>query len=68
MKKEQIKAALAYSGISQNKLVKNLGYSQANLNKKISRETLTDEELKKIAEAMGAVYQCYFEFKDGTKI
>lgn len=68
MKKEQIKGALAFSGISQSELVKNLGYSQANLNKKISRETLTDGELKKIADSIGAVYKCYFEFKDGTKI
>ena len=68
MRKEQIKGALAYSGMSQRKIASELDTTQANLNTKINRETLTDQELEQIAKSIGAKYKCYFEFEDGTKI
>ena len=68
MKEKQIKMALAYANISVNKLAEHFSYSRANLAQKISRETLTDEELKTIAKAIGAEYICCFRFDDGTII
>lgn len=68
MRKEQIKGALAFANSSQAKAAEALQTTKANLNKKIMRETLTDTELEKIAESIGAKYKCYFEFEDGTKI
>nr|DAP07798.1 MAG TPA: helix-turn-helix domain protein [Caudoviricetes sp.] len=64
----KIKMAMAYKNVSQSKLAELIGTSPQNLNKKIKRQTLSPEELEKIAEALGGKYQFYFEFEDGTKI
>lgn len=45
-----------------------VGLSLQNFSQRVKRGTLDDEELKKVAEACGAEYKCYFEFPDGTKI
>ena len=68
MKREQIKAAIAYAGISMRQLAEKIETSNQNLSQKINRETLTDQELKQIANILGCEYKCYFEFKDGTQI
>ena len=59
---------MAFKNISQSKLAELIGTSPQNFNKKLKRETLSPEELEKIAKALGATYHCYFEFEDGTKI
>lgn len=70
MKMEQkINMALAYKGISQAALARDIGMSPSNFNQKIKRDTFTDEELEKMADALGAIYiPASFEFPDGTKI
>ena len=65
---QKIKMACSYKGISQRKLAEMIGQTPSNLNTKIKRETLTYEELAKIAEVLGGVYVFGFEFPDGTKI
>lgn len=65
---QKINMALAYKGISQRKLAELIGQTPSNLNNKIKRETLTNEELSAIAEALGGTYVFGFEFPDGTKI
>ena len=65
---QKIKIACAYKGVSQRKLAEMIGQTPSNLNTKIKRETLTNEELTKIADALGGVYVFGFEFPDGTKI
>lgn len=68
-KEQKIKAAIAYSGISQAKLAKDLGTTPSNFNQKLKRDTFTDEELNAIAKALGANFQpCAFVFPDGMKI
>ena len=64
----KIKMAMAFKNISQSKLAELIGTSPQNFNKKLKRETLSPEELEKIAKAIGATYHCYFEFEDGTRI
>ncbi len=64
----KIKMAMTFKGITQAQLSEMVGTSPQNFNKKLKRETFSPEELEKIAEALGAKYQCYFEFEDGTKI
>lgn len=68
MKEDEIKKALAYAGKSQRLLSDDLQETPMNLNKKIKRETLKSDDMKKIAKAIGAEYKEYFEFPDGTKI
>lgn len=64
---QKIKMALAYAGISQAELARRTGTTPSNLNQKIKRNTLTMEELEKIAEAMGGKWKAEFDF-NGTII
>lgn len=68
-KEQKIKAAAAYSGISQAKLAAQIGMTASNFNQKLKRDTFTDEELAEIARALGASFEpCAFVFPDGMKI
>ncbi len=68
-KEQKIKAAAAYSGISQAKLAAQIGMTASNFNQKLKRDTFTDEELAEIAKALGASFEpCAFVFPDGMKI
>lgn len=64
----KVKSALAFSKMTQTQVAEKMGMSRANFNKKLLRETFTEEELNQIAEIVGAKYFCYFEFPDGTQI
>jgi len=70
MNNEQvIKAALAYKGISQSCIATSIGTTTSNFNQKLKKDTLSREELEKIADVLGAAYKhWYFEFPDGTVI
>lgn len=65
---KMIKVALSYAGISQAELARRIGTTPSNLNQKIKRNTLTKEELERIADALGAEFVCRFRFPDGTEI
>lgn len=68
-KEQKIKAAAAYSGISQAKLAAQIGMTASNFNQKLKRDTFTDDELAEIAKALGASFEpCAFVFPDGMKI
>ena len=68
MKREQIKAALSYSGVTASSVADQLGVSRQTFSKRSSRETWTDSELEQIAGAIGAKYKCVFVFPDGKEI
>ncbi|MFR8529783.1 MAG: helix-turn-helix domain-containing protein [Anaeromassilibacillus sp.] len=65
---QKIKMALAYSGISQAELARRIGTTPSNLNQKIKRNTLTMEDMEKIAEALGGRWKAEFIFPGGTVI
>ena len=65
---QKISMAIAYRGISQAALAREVGTTPSNFNQKIKRGTFTVEELEKIGEALGGKYFFGFEFPDGTKI
>ena len=65
---KKVKMAIAYKNTSQKELADAIGTSTQNLSQKISRDTLSQAELEKIAAALGGVYVSRFEFPDGTKI
>ena len=68
-KEQRIKAALAYSGISQAAIARLIGMTPSNFNQKLKRETFTESELLQIANAMGAKFKpCAFVFPDGKEI
>lgn len=65
---QMLKMALSYKGMSQAELARMLGTSPSNLNQKVKRNTLTREDLERIAETLGAEFICSFKFPDGTEI
>ena len=66
---QRIKAASAYGGMSQAKLAEKIGMTASNFNQKLKRATFTEEELQRIAEALGACFVPFaFQFPDGMKI
>lgn len=65
---QKLKMALSYSGISQAELARRIGTTPSNLNQKVKRNTLTNEELEQIAAAIGGAWRAKFVFADGTVI
>lgn len=65
---QKINMALAYRGMSQAELARKIGTTPSNLNKKVKRDTLTKEEMEKIAKALGGSWRAEFVFENGTVI
>lgn len=65
---QKIKMALAYKGMTQAELARQLNISPQLLNKRLKTGKFTTEELEAIAQAMGAQYTFGFVFEDGTEI
>lgn len=68
MDSNAIKASVSYSGKSLASVAREIGQTPQNLSNKLSRGSLTNDELKAIAKALGAEYKSYFEFPNGKKI
>ena len=64
----KIKLAATYAGISESELARRLGMSPQSLNKRLKTGKFTSEDLENFTEALGARYNCFFEFPDGQKI
>ena len=65
---QKINMALAYKGMSQAELARKIGTTPSNLNRKVKRDTLTKEEMEKIARALGGSWRAEFVFENGTVI
>ena len=65
---KKINMAIAFKGISQAALARDIGMTPSNFNQKVKRGTFTLDELNKIAGALGASYEFGFAFPDGTKV
>ncbi len=65
---QKIKMALSYSGISQAELARRIGQTASNLNQKVKRGTLTNEEMEQIASVLGCTWRAEFVFPDGTTV
>lgn len=65
---QKVKMACAYKGWTLSKLADLTGISRQNLSNKLSRDSLSIDDLQKIAEALEGKYVFGFEFPDGTKI
>lgn len=66
--KEKLSMALAKAGMSQAELARKLETSPSNLNQKVNRNTLTMEDMEKIAAILGTKWIARFEYDDGTVI
>lgn len=65
---QKINMALALKGISQAELARKINTTPSNLNQKIKRNTLTKEELEKIAQALGGSWRAEFVFDEDVVI
>lgn len=65
---QKIRMAIARIGISQAELARRMGTTPSNLNQKVKRNTLTYEDMTRIAEICGGKWKAEFVFEDGTVI
>jgi hypothetical protein len=65
---QQIDLALSYEHTNLSAVAREMGTSQQNLYKKITRNTLKKEDICKIAEILGGEYVSYFSFLCNVKI
>lgn len=63
-----VKMAMAYKRVSVAELARRLGTTREALRQRLSRETLKPQDLKKIAEVLGAEFVMTFRFPDGKEI
>lgn len=60
----QIKVALATRGKSQRWLAGRLGTTPQNLNNRIRRGSLSDDDMRRIADALNMIWQTGFAEKE----
>ena len=55
-------------GISISEIARRRGQTPQNFTKKLQRETVSTEELKRIGDELGIVFEQSFTLEDGEKI
>lgn len=65
---QRIKMALAYTGMSEAQLARELDTSPSAFNQRMKTDKFTADELEKIATILNAEYKASFVFPDGTQI
>lgn len=65
---EKIKRAMKKAGVSQKEIADQFGVTQGAFSQRLKTGKFTDDELKLIADILGARYFSGFEFPDGEKI
>ena len=64
----KIRLAASYKGISEAELARRLDVTPSAFNQRLKTGKFSSEDLDRIAAALGARYDCFFEFPDGQKI
>ncbi len=65
---EQIKVLCVRTGVSLSELARRIGQTPQNFSAKLKRNTVTQEELNKIAEVLDAKYEHYFTLNNGEHV
>ena len=65
---DQIRVLCIRTGISQSELARRINQSPQNFNAKLKRNTVTQDELNKIADALGVTYEQYFVLANGDQV
>lgn len=65
---EKIRAVMRRLGITNTKLAELTGWSRQNISNKFSRDNLTEEDIAKIAEALGCKVEIMITLPDGDQI
>lgn len=65
---EQIRVLCVRTGISLSELARKINQTPQNFNAKLKRNTITQNELNQIANALGVTYEQYFVLSNGDLI
>ena len=65
---QQIDLAIAYRATNLSVIARAMGITRQTLHRKLIRNTLKKEDLRKIAKILGAEYVSYFSFPGGIEI
>lgn len=65
---DQIRILCVRTGVSLSELARKIGQTPQNFNKKLKRETITKEEMQKIANALNVTYEQFFLLPNGDRI
>lgn len=65
---EQIRVLCVRSNVSLSELARRINQTPQNFSAKLKRNTITQDELNQIAEALGVKYEQYFVLGNGELI
>lgn len=65
---DQIRVLCVRSGVSLSELARRIDQTPQNFNAKLKRNTITQDELNQIANALGVTYEQYFVLRNGELI
>ncbi|MBR4333333.1 MAG: helix-turn-helix transcriptional regulator [Clostridia bacterium] len=65
---EQIRVLCVRTGVSLSELARRINQSPQNFNAKLKRNTVTQDELNSIADALGVTYEQYFVLSNGERV
>lgn len=65
---EQIRVLCVRTGVSLSELARRINQSPQNFNAKLKRNTITQDELNRIADALGVTYEQYFVLANGERV
>lgn len=65
---EMVRELCERQNISLAELCRRIGQTPQNFNKKLQRDTISSEEMMKIAEALDVEYEQVFILRNGEKI
>lgn len=65
---QKIRMALAYRKMSEAELSRLIGTSPQAFNQRMKTDKFSSEEMEMIAQAIGATFNFFITFADGTKI
>ena len=65
---EQIRVLCVRTGVSLSELARRINQSPQNFNAKLKRNTITQDELNMIADALGVTYEQYFVLAKGEQV
>lgn len=65
---EQIRVLCVRTGVSLSELARRINQSPQNFNAKLKRNTITQDELNRIADALDVTYEQYFVLANGEQV
>ncbi len=65
---DQIRVLCVRTGVSQSELARRINQTPQNFHAKLKRNTVTQDELNRIANALGVTYEQYFVLANGDQV